>query len=72
MVKSEATGTQPNIYLQAQKLAQGVEENQREQNFRLETENRKAFLDALRRDNEIQIRNDKGLQQHRVQQTLSN
>lgn len=50
---------QNNLYLQAQKLAQGVEENQREQNFRLETENRKAFLDALRRDNEIQTQNDK-------------
>lgn len=50
---------QNNLYLQAQKLAQGVEENQREQNFRLETENRQAYLDALRRDNEIQTRNDK-------------
>jgi hypothetical protein len=50
---------QQNLYLQAQKLAQGVEENQREQNFKLETENRQAFLDALRRDHEIQTRNDK-------------
>ena len=50
---------QQSLYLQAQKLAQGVEENQREQNFKLETENRKAFLDALRRDHEIQIQNDK-------------
>ena len=50
---------QQNLYLQAQKLAQGVEENQREQNFKLETENRKAYLDALRRDNEIQTQNDK-------------
>ena len=50
---------QQNLYLQAQKLAQGIEENQREQNFQLETENRKAYLDALRRDNEIQTRNDK-------------
>ena len=50
---------QQNIYLQAQKLAQGVEENKREQNFRLETENRKAFQDALRRDHEIQTQNDK-------------
>lgn len=50
---------QNSLYLQAQKLAQGVEENQREQNFKLETENRKAFLDALRRDNEIQTQNDK-------------
>ena len=50
---------QQNLYLQAQKLAQGVEENQREQNFKLETENRQAYLDALRRDNEIQTQNDK-------------
>ncbi len=50
---------QNNLYLQAQKLAQGVEENQREQNFKLETENRKAYLDALRRDNDIQTKNDK-------------
>ena len=50
---------QNSLYLQAQKLAQGVEENQREQNFKLETENRQAYLDALRRDNEIQTRNDK-------------
>ena len=50
---------QNDLYLQAQKLAQGVEENQREQNFKLETENRQAYLDALRRDNEIQTQNDK-------------
>ncbi len=50
---------QNNLYLQAQKLAQGVEENQREQNFKLETENRNAYLDSLRRDNQIQTRNDK-------------
>lgn len=50
---------QQDLYLRAQKLAQGVEENQREQNFKLETENRKAYLDALRRDNEIQTQNDK-------------
>ena len=50
---------QNSLYLQAQKLAQGIEQNQREQNFQLETENRQAYLDALRRDNEIQTRNDK-------------
>ena len=50
---------QNNLYLQAQKLAQGVEENQREQNFRLETENRKAFLDALRQDQQIAAQNDR-------------
>ena len=50
---------QNNLYLQAQKLAQGVEENQREQNFRRETENRQAFKDALTRDHQIQTQNDK-------------
>ena len=50
---------QNNLYLQAQKLAQGVEQNQREQNFRLETENRQAFKDALTRDHQIQTQNDK-------------
>lgn len=49
---------QQSLYLQAQKLAQGVEENQREQNFKLETENRQAFKDALTRDYKIQSQND--------------
>ena len=48
-----------DLYLRAQKLAQGVEENQREQNFKLETENRQAFKDALTRDYQIQSQNDK-------------
>ena len=47
------------LYLQAQKLAQGVEQNQREQNFKLETENRQAFRDALDRDYKIQTQNDR-------------
>lgn len=47
------------LYLQAQKLAQGVEQNQREQNFKLETENRQAWRDALDRDYKIQTQNDR-------------
>ena len=47
------------LYLQAQKLAQGVEQNQREDNYKRETENRQAFKDALTRDYEIGIQNDK-------------
>ena len=35
-----------DLYLRAQKLAQGVEENQHEQNLKHETENRKAFKDT--------------------------
>lgn len=50
---------QQDLYLRAQKLAQGVEENQREQNFKLETENRQAFKDALTRDYQTQSQNDK-------------
>lgn len=57
------------LYLQAQKLAQGVEENQREQNFRLETENRKAFRDALTRDYDIQTQNDR-IQAKQAQDTF--
>lgn len=47
------------LYLQAQKLAQGVEENQREQNFKLETENRRAFRDAVAQNYATQIQNEK-------------
>ena len=47
------------IYLRAQQLAQGREEAQREENFRLETENRQAYKDALRRDFEIETQNDR-------------
>lgn len=47
------------LYLQAQKLAQGREEAQRETNFQLETEARQAYKDALRRDYEIETQNDR-------------
>lgn len=47
------------IYLRAQQLAQGREAAQREQNFQLETENRQAYKDALRRDFEIETENDR-------------
>ena len=47
------------IYLQAQKFAQGREMEQREENFRMETENRQAYKDALRRDFEIETQNDR-------------
>lgn len=47
------------LYLQAQKFAQNQEELQREQNFKLETENRKAYRDALKRDYDIQTQNDR-------------
>lgn len=47
------------LYLRAQKLAQNQESAQREQNFQLETENRKAFRDALDRDYRVQTENDR-------------
>ena len=47
------------IYLRAQQLAQGREMQQREDNFRMETENRQAYKDALRRDFEIETQNDR-------------
>ena len=42
------------LYLQAQKLAQGLERDNREENFRLETENRQAFKDHLTQEYNIQ------------------
>ena len=47
------------IYLRAQQLAQGQEETQRERNFKLETENRQAYKDALKRDFDIETQNDR-------------
>lgn len=47
------------LYLQAQKLAQQQEQMSREVNFQLESENRKAYRDALDRDFNIQTQNDK-------------
>jgi flagellar biosynthesis/type III secretory pathway protein FliH len=46
------------IYLRAQQQANEVEQQTRENNFQFETQNRKAFQDALRRDTEIALRND--------------
>lgn len=42
------------LYLQAQKLAQGIEEQNRETNFKLETENRRAFKQQLDQEYELQ------------------
>ena len=47
------------LYLRAQKLAQDQEEYSRKLNYDLETENRKFYRDALDRDNNIQIANDR-------------
>lgn len=47
------------LYLQAQKLAQEQEQLSRETNFKLETENRKLYRDALDRDYRIQTENDR-------------
>lgn len=41
---------QEQIYLRAQKFAQGREQLGREENFKLETENRKDYIDAINRD----------------------
>jgi len=57
------------IYLRAQQLAQGREMQQREDNFRMETENRQAYKDALRRDFEIETQNDRA-NAARQEQTL--
>jgi len=46
------------LYLQAQKLAQGLEEQNREQNFKLETENRQAFKDQLNEEYKLQVQAD--------------
>ena len=48
-----------DLYLRAQQFAQSQETAQRENNFKLETENRKAFRDALDRDYRIQTENDR-------------
>ena len=46
------------IYLQAQKLVQGLESQNRETNFRLETENRQAFRDQLNEEYRLQVQSD--------------
>ena len=43
------------IYLQAQKLVQGLEAENRETNFRLETENRQAFKDQLNEEYRLKV-----------------
>ena len=57
------------IYLRAQQLAQGREMRQREDNFRMETENRQAYKDALKRDFDIESQNDRA-QAAQQEQTL--
>ena len=47
------------LYLQAQKLAQQQEEMSRETNFRLESESRRVYKEALDRDFKIQTQNDR-------------
>ena len=47
------------LYLQAQKLAQQQEEMSRETNFRLESESRRFYKEALDRDFKIQTQNDR-------------
>jgi hypothetical protein len=59
------------IYLRAQKFAQEQEQMQREDNFRIQTENRRAFQEALQRDARIEIENDQR-RSAAYQQTLSN
>ncbi len=46
---------QEEIYLRAQKFAQGREQLGREENFKLETENRKDYIDAINRDYQGEI-----------------
>jgi len=46
---------QEELYLRAQKFAQGREEQSREINFKLETENRQEFMEATKRDFQNQI-----------------
>ena len=48
---------QQEVYLRAQKYAQGQEEQSREDNFRLETEERQRFADAIQQDYKNSIEN---------------
>ena len=61
------------IYLRAQQLAQGRKMQQREDNFRMETENRQAYRDALTRDFDIESQNDrnKAAEQEQLYKDLS-
>ena len=58
------------IYLRAQKFAQQQEQMQREDNFRIETENRQAYINALQRDTEIELTNERN-RLEAYQKTLS-
>ncbi len=46
---------QEDLYLRAQKFAQGREEESREINFKLETENRENLMEVQKRDFQLQI-----------------
>ena len=46
---------QEDLYLRAQKFAQGQEEQSRELNFKLETENRQDLMEVQKRDFQLQI-----------------
>tara|TARA_Y100000361_G_scaffold105729_1_gene95468 strand:+ start:2596 stop:5172 length:2577 start_codon:yes stop_codon:yes gene_type:complete len=46
-----------SIYLEAQKYAQQQEEYSREQNFKLQNQERQAYKDALKRDYDIEMQN---------------
>ena len=61
-----------SIYLDAQKYAQQQEELSREQNFKLQNQERQAYKDALKRDYDIEMQNmlTKGKQQQAQLQQL--
>jgi hypothetical protein len=58
--KEEMNWRQENnrIYLQAQRLVNNLEANNRETNIRLETENRQAFKDQLNEEYKLQVQAD--------------
>ena len=59
---------QEELYLRAQKFAQGREEQSRELNFKLETENRKEFMEATKLDFQNQLEADKAQLRQPTQQ----
>ena len=59
---------QEELYLRAQKFAQGREEQSRELNFKLETENREEFMKATKRDFQNQIEADQAQLRQPTQQ----
>lgn len=48
-----------SIYLQAQKMVQGLEQANRDQNFQMETANRQAFRDQVNQDYQMQLEAEK-------------